>query len=141
MNYSKVVKDNPFPALPTVSAPTGDIFAPYYQYWIQKAFTIQRAVSFDETFIHIQNLYINCPQHFVVLNGLHQNNKDDILHFSVEIKQKFMTIRLHFNGLWKANDFLLTSIGYCRNYNKVWNDATTIVSYEYESDTSSEKSE
>jgi hypothetical protein len=141
MSYSKAVKDNPFPAQPTLSPPTGDIFAPYYQYWIQKCFTSLRPVSFEENFIHIQNLFINQPQYFAVYSGLHQNRKDDILHFSVEIKQKFLTIRLHFNGYWR-NDFMITDITYHRNYNKEWSNIETIAKYTYDDadDTGSEGS-
>ena len=86
------------------------------------------APNVDILYPHIQNLYYTNPECFKVISDIHQNDINDVLHFSVEVKQSRLTCRLHFNGYLK-NGFIVSFITLQQQYMNNWTESKQICEF------------
>ncbi len=58
-----------------------------------------------------KSIYIQKPDCLKIISKLHQNNFQDVLHFSIQIEiANNWTNTLHYNGMWDGNTFILDNI-------------------------------
>jgi hypothetical protein len=58
-----------------------------------------------------KSIFIQKPEALKIISKLHQNNFQDVLHFSVQIVIANNWINtLHYNGMWDGNRFILDNI-------------------------------
>jgi len=68
--------------------------------------------KYKDNWIIIQALYASSPERFVVTCGIHQNNTNDKLHFSINLKMnKHISVPFHFNGyMTAAGGFFISEV-------------------------------
>ncbi len=58
-----------------------------------------------------KSIYIQRKDSLKIISKLHQNNFQDVLHFSIQIEvANNWTNTLHYNGMWDGNIFILDNI-------------------------------
>lgn len=94
-----------------------DPFAGYYSYWTHLAFSRLKPNAHADVFSLIQMLYSQNPNTFQHYSGLHQNTKDDQLHYSVRISSMFASYFIHIYGWWRNPVFVITHMTYVMTSN------------------------
>lgn len=105
-----------------------DIFAPYYNLWMDKAFTKMKPATWCDLFPLVQYHYRSAPEKFVVCSPLHQNDAQDDLHFSVEFLLPYTTYKFHIYGYYK-NIFVIQKITYMNNFLNTWSEPKSLATF------------
>ena len=138
MSYASAVQKQPSPTINT--GRSDDIHLSSYAVWLNRVF-YTKPQKYDEAYIYLQTMYQQDPTQFVITHSLHQNGLNDVLHFGVEMRAKYLTIKLHINGYWIANDFKVVNATYNRNYDKTWSQIITLCDFTTQGDSGSVKSD
>lgn len=119
---------------------TPDIFAHLYSKILRVTFSRLKPIEWDSAFPAIQLLYQADPTKFKIVSPLHQNNKDDPFHLSVELSDNFRSYRFHINGYFKTY-FITTDIEFTLHYNGIMSAPKLLANFRLEElDSGSEKS-
>jgi len=84
---------------PQARAP--DIFAPTYPRTMDSVFRTLVPKEKTMTFSLLQALYIENPDRFRVISGIHQNSFEDKLHMSLAVDCGKSSYTVHVYGFWK----------------------------------------
>lgn len=128
---------------PPPKQPRPDPFVGLYPQFLALAFGRLRANQYADVFPALVMMYQQNPSSFSVISNLHQNNKEDSLHFSIQIQNHWATYKVHIYGWW-YNTFIITHMTYILTTSRDhWSDPALLAQFEIqerdESDALSDK--
>jgi hypothetical protein len=86
-----------------VYSPEKDMFPPaMYERSIKNCLTNLCPSKSTYLFRTVQTLYKDNPKRFYIVSGLHQNDENDVMHYSIKIQLEHCSMLLHFNGYYKT---------------------------------------
>lgn len=82
--------------------PTTDPFYAIYPKTVSFILGRYKPTTQDPIWAVLQTLYEDMPSRFVLISGIHQNDENDTLHFSIRVMLGYCDYTLHFYGYWKS---------------------------------------